>query len=74
MGITETLAGGNRMKKILLILLSILMIASNVVFAIGPEIDKINNTISQLERLRAEENKVSKSLIKEMASGLIELE
>lgn len=35
---------------------------------------KINNTISQLERLRAEENKVSKSLIKEMASGLIELE
>jgi len=61
-------------KKILLFTLAFILSFSTFSFAFTTELSKVESTISQLEVLRTEENRVSKSLISEMASGLLELE
>lgn len=61
-------------KKILLFTLVFILAFSTFSFAMTTELSKVESTISQLEVLRTEENRVSKSLISEMASGLLELE
>lgn len=61
-------------KKILLFTLAFILSFSTFSFAFTTELSKVQSTISQLEVLRTEENRVSKSLISEMASGLLELE
>jgi hypothetical protein len=61
-------------NKILLLTLIFTLAFSTFSFAIESEVEKVQSTISQLEVLRTEENRVSKSLISEMASGLLELE
>ena len=61
-------------NKILLFTLVFTLAFSTFSFAMSTELSKAESTISQLEVLRTEENRVSKSLISEMASGLLELE
>lgn len=62
------------MKKTIIITILIITMLSSSVFGISTEFSKVSNTISQLETMKVEENRVSKTLIKEMASGLLELE
>jgi len=61
-------------KKILLMTLILTLAFSTFSFAITTEVSNVESTISQLEVLRETKNAVSKTLLSEMASGLLELE
>ena len=61
-------------KKILLFTLVFILAFSTFSFAMTRELSKVESTISQLEVLRNTENRVSRALLNEMASGLLELE
>lgn len=66
--------GAHMKKKLLLITMVLTLALSTYAFAITTEVSNVESIISQLEEMRTSENAVSKTLLSEMASGLLELE
>lgn len=60
------------MKKLISLILVFALFSTTVVY--GMSVEDVGKVVSQLETLRVEEGRVSKTLIREMASALLELE